>query len=61
MKLLDYLMIIGIIIIILIGIFVLIYIKNQAGMCIDSPIKYYETTKNTSCWCIGDISKMPLW
>ena len=54
MKLLDYLMIIGIIIIILVGIFVLIYMKNQMGMCIDNPIGYYETTKNTTCWCVND-------
>ena len=61
MKLLDYLMIMGIIIIILVGIFLLIYVKNQAGMCIESPIDYYETMENTSCWCINDIGNMPLW
>jgi hypothetical protein len=61
MKLLDYLMIIGIIIIILVGIFVLIYINNKAGMCIENPITYYETAKNTSCFCVNKIGNIPLW
>ena len=60
MKLLDYLMIMGIIIIILVGIFLLIYMKNQAGICLESPIDYYETAENTSCFCVNQISKMPL-
>jgi len=54
-------MIIGIIIIILVGIFLLIYIKNQAGMCIDNPIGYYEFIENTSCFCSNEISYDRLW
>lgn len=51
MKLLDYLMIIGIILIVLAGIILIFYFKNKGVNCMNDPISYYEAIKNTSCFC----------
>lgn len=56
MKILDYVMIIGIILMLLAGVYLLLYFKNQGISCVNDPIQYYQLTENTSCWCMNKLN-----
>jgi uncharacterized membrane protein YdbT with pleckstrin-like domain len=56
MKLLDYLMIIGIILILLAGIITILYLTNKGVQCISDPIKFYQIKENVSCFCTDMIN-----
>ena len=51
-KLLDWLMLIGIIIMIIVGIFLIVYYKDKAGLCVADPVAFYEYSKNATCFCV---------
>lgn len=51
MKLLDYLMIIGIILILIAGVLMVLYFKNEGMKCLVDPITYYQLKEDTSCFC----------
>jgi len=54
-------MIAGLLLMILGGILLYLYFKDKGISCINNPLSYYETTKNTSCWCVSSLKNMPLW
>jgi len=62
MKFGDWLMIIGIILMVGVTIVILNYSKSQGLSCIQSPISYYQLKENTSCWCMNGFNsiKIPL-
>ena len=62
MKLNDWLFIIGIILLVVVVIVLIIYVKTEGFSCIKSPISYYQTKENTSCWCMNGFRdvKIPL-
>ena len=50
-------MIIGIILILLAGVLMVLYLKNQGFQCMNNPISYYQLKENTSCFCIDSMIK----
>ena len=62
MKLNDWLLFIGIILLISFVVVLIMYIKTEGSSCIQSPISYYQLKENTSCWCMNGFRdvKIPL-
>jgi hypothetical protein len=54
----NRLIIIGVILFILIGIFIIIYLKKEGFSCALNPIRFYELKTNASCYCSDQISKI---
>jgi len=47
----DLILIFLIFIFIILVIYLIVTLKKDSILCLSNPIKYYETIKNTSCYC----------
>lgn len=55
MKLMDYILIIAIILILIAGVLVILYFKNEGLKCMAEPITYYQLKEKTSCFCANKL------
>jgi hypothetical protein len=55
MKFFNFLFVVGIILILVVGIFVIFYFKTKGVECMADPLKFYENQINDTCYCIGKI------